>query len=165
MVRIRIGLVLVLAAGAMAHFAVAQKDKPASTPLAVVSTVPADLAAASIVREIDDPGSGVRWLLVEDPEHPCGPGRMIALAPGEEMHGVSTHGANSARTAAVIHAGDRVQVVEHTAVMDASMEAVALASAAPGGPLRVRLRVGGRVLSARALGPGLAVLAPVGEKP
>lgn len=165
MARIRIGLGLALAAGAMAHNSVAQKDQPAAAPQVVVSTVPADLAARSIVREIDDPGSNVRWLLVEDPAHPCGPGRMIALARGEGMHGVSTLRANSVRPPAVIHAGDRVQVVEHTPVVDTSIAAVALASAAPGEPLRVRVRVGGRVLLARALGPGLAALAPAGERP
>lgn len=65
----------------------------------------------------------------------------------------------------VIHAGEAVQVEEHSAVVDANLQAVALSSAAPGGILRVRLRIGGRVLRARAVAAGRATLEPAGGRP
>jgi len=39
-----------------------------ATPLATESS--------QIVREIDDPHLGTRWLLMRDPVHPAGPGRL-----------------------------------------------------------------------------------------
>ena len=49
---------------------------------------------AEIFREIDDPGTGNRWLLERDPDHPGGPGRMVLAAPGV------SGGAGSARATA-----------------------------------------------------------------
>jgi flagella basal body P-ring formation protein FlgA len=68
---------------------------------------------------------------------------------------------NGAALVAVIRAGDRLIVEENTAVVEARLEAVALGAAAPGSTFNVRLRIGGRVLRAVALGPGRAALAPV----
>jgi len=59
----------------------------------------------------------------------------------------------------VIHTGDEVTVEEHSAVIDARLQAVALGSAAAGSELRVRLRIGGKVVDALALKPGRAVFA------
>ena len=53
-----------------------------------------------------------------------------------------------------------VIVEEHTAVVEARLEAMALGPAAVGGAFRARLRMGGKVVRAVALGPGRAVLEP-----
>ena len=49
-------------------------------------------------------------------------------------------------------------VEEHTPVVDARLEAVALNPAMAGSVFNVRLSVGGRTMRAVALGPGRAVL-------
>ena len=59
----------------------------------------------------------------------------------------------------VIRAGDRLIVEEHTAVVEARLEAVALGPAASGSPFQVRLTIGGKVVRAVALGPGRAAFA------
>ena len=38
------------------------------------------LPLGNVIREIDDPHSGDRWLLLRDPNRPGGPGRLV-LAP------------------------------------------------------------------------------------
>jgi flagella basal body P-ring formation protein FlgA len=58
----------------------------------------------------------------------------------------------------VIGAGDRLILEEHSAVVDARLEAVALGPAAVGSALRVRLVIGGRVVRARALAAGHVAL-------
>jgi hypothetical protein len=63
----------------------------------------------------------------------------------------------------VIRAGDRIVVEEHTDVVDAVLEAVALGPAVEQGPLDVRLRIGGRVVRVVALAPGRARLFSKGE--
>lgn len=127
---------------------------------AIVSAVPPELAPSAVVKEIDDPGSGVRWLLVADPAHPGGPGRMVAAGSG--VHGVPWSLRAASRARPVVCSGDAVQVEEHSTVMDMSLQAVALNSARAGERLQARLRIGGRVVTAIVLGPGRAVLAPTG---
>jgi hypothetical protein len=60
----------------------------------------------------------------------------------------------------VIHTGDLLIVEESSAVVDVRLAAVALAPAAGGSPLKVRLAIGGAIVHAIALGPGRAALAP-----
>lgn len=151
---------LVVAICAMLYPAAAQEVKPSEGTLAIVSTVPPELAAAAVQREIDDPGSHLRWLLVEDPSHPGGPGRMVAMGAGAGS--ASRRAAAVAKAKPVVRSGDVVQVEEHSAVVDASLQAVALNSAALGERIRVRLLVGGRVIAAVVLGPGRAALQPAG---
>jgi flagella basal body P-ring formation protein FlgA len=67
-------------------------------------------------------------------------------------------GALPQRTA-VIRGGDRVILEEHTPVVDARLEAIALAPAREGGTLRVRLKIGGGIVEAVALGPGRVAFA------
>src|ERR1017187_626708 len=45
-----------------------------SSPVSAQSGHP---VAGRVVREIDDPHSGNHWLLIDDPNSPGGPGRMI----------------------------------------------------------------------------------------
>jgi hypothetical protein len=66
----------------------------------------------------------------------------------------------------VIRAGDRLIVEEHTAVVDAVLEARALNPAAAGAPLDVRLTMGGNVVRVVAVGPGrAALLTEIGIRP
>jgi hypothetical protein len=119
-------------------------------------------AQQQALREIFDPHSGALWLLVKDAEHPGGPGRLILRSP-EEVAAIAPKATRQKASALVIRAGDRVVVEEHSGVADAVLEAVALAPAAEQEPLRVRLRIGGRVLRAVAVAPGRARLTPAGE--
>jgi hypothetical protein len=115
-----------------------------------VKDVPPEKPPATPLREIYDPHSGLRWLLMKCEEHPGGPGYLVAVKMGERG------GPAVPMIAPVIHAGDPVVVEEHSAVADAVLEAVALGSAVKGGLFPVRLKVGGRVVQVRAVVPGRA---------
>src|SRR5579863_3422907 len=101
-------------------------------------------APARILREINDPHTGDRWLLLPGDGHPAGPGRLViaseraAVSPGSNRE--------NRRPALAIHMGDKVVVEERTPVAEALWEAVALGPAMAGGPLDVRLRIGGKVM-------------------
>jgi len=144
------GALLGLAAIAAGGPAAAQ-EPGARTLLAIVAEAP---AITQVVREIDDPHSGARWLLLRDPEHPAGPGRLVLLGGAADL------AAEAAPLRPVIRSGDRLIVEENTAVVEARLEAVALGPAAPGSAFRVRLTIGGRVARAVALGPGRAAFLP-----
>lgn len=165
MKRVGIRWMCVFGACAAALSAVAQGPAPAVAPVAIISNVQPELAAGAVMKEIDDPGSGVRWLLVEDPAHPGGPGRLIATSSALPPLVAADREEKAAAPQPVIRAGDQIQVEEHSNVVEATLEAVALSSAALGARLRVRLRVGGRVIVARALSPGHAALVPAGDRP
>jgi hypothetical protein len=126
-------------------------------PLSTPSPVPvSSIAAGQIVREIDDPQTGHRWLLVRDTKHPGGPGLLLlagAVGPDAEKP-LPKEGPSPP----VIRSGDRVVVEQNTAVVEARLEAVALGAAAAGAPFKARLKIGGRVVRAVAAGPGRAVL-------
>jgi hypothetical protein len=124
------------------------------------------LARGEIVREIDDPHTGERWLLLRNDQVPGGPGRLVLVhrnEPGGAVRqavGRVAAEAGATPVPPVIRSGDRLIVEEHTAVVDAVLEARALAPAAAGSALAVRLTIGGRVVRAVALGPGRAALQP-----
>jgi hypothetical protein len=120
-----------------------------------------------IVREIDDPHTGDRWLLMRSGQFPGGPGRLVLATAHRDASGVSGRLAGQAhqvQAIPVIHAGDRLIVEEHTAVVDAVLEARALNPATAGAPLSVRLTIGGGVVRVVALGPGRAAL-QAGKRP
>lgn len=133
-------------------------------PMIVLSSPVSD-----VVREISDQATGARWILERDPAAPGGPGRLVRIATGEERSPQAANGLSRSETALqprVIRTGDRVVVEEHTAVMDAQLEGVALSGARSGASLRVRLKVGGKVVSAVALGPGRVAITPLtGARP
>jgi hypothetical protein len=156
------GALLGLAAIAAGCPAAAQQPG-AQTVLAMATETS---GAAQVVREIDDPHSGARWLLLRDREHPAGPGRLVHLGEGEnpagrrDLGGTADLAAEAAPALPVIRSGDRLIIEENTAVVEARLEAVALGPAAPGSAFRVRLTIGGRVARAVALGPGRAAFLP-----
>ena len=124
-----------------------------------------------VVREIDDPHIGDRWMLVRDPVHPGGPGRLVLAA---DVNGIRlgkmtvaprmpAPRSSSTPERSVIHAGDKLIVEEHTAIVDARLEGIALSPAIGRAFLRVRLSIGGEVVRAMAVGPALAELLPRSE--
>ena len=117
-------------------------------------------AQEGIVREIDDPHTGDRWLLMRNSQFPGGPGRLVlATAHRNAIGGASGRTAGQpgeAQIIPVIHAGDKLIIEEHSAVVDAVLEARAINTATAGAPLDVRLTLGGRVVRVVALGPGRA---------
>ena len=119
-------------------------------------------ASEEIVREIDDPHTGARWLLLRNKQFPGGPGRLVLAADYRNAPAGAAHREAGARADVqllpVIRAGDRLIVEQHTARMDAVLEARAVNPAALGGALGVRLTIGGRVMRAVALGPGRAAI-------
>jgi hypothetical protein len=122
-------------------------------------------SGGGVVREIDDPHTGDRWILVRNDQMPGGPGRMVLLTPDRAT---TVSGAaqpiltltEETKSPLIIHAGDRVIVERHTAVVDAVLEARAVNPAALGAEFNLRLTVGGKVLRAVALGPGRAAFLP-----
>jgi len=118
------------------------------------------------IREIDDPQTGDRWLLVRDTDRPGAPGRMVLVSgAGQGVRGVSAKNrgnallVNFASFRPVIRGGDRVVVEESTPLVEARLEGVALGPAATGATLNVRLKINGGVVRAVALGPGRAAMA------
>ncbi len=129
----------------------------------------AESRSGEMVREIDDPCTGDQWILMRDPVHPEGPGRLaLAAGPGMDPANAGARdgmqpgssAADRTRLHPVIHAGDVLIVEEHTAVVEARLEAVALGPAAAGAIFRARLKIGGKVVRAVAVSAGRAVFAP-----
>lgn len=117
----------------------------------LAAVLPPDAAG----RVILDPYTGDRWLLERDPAHPGGPGRLVRAGRGAA--GQKQQAGTAAR---ILRAGDRLIVVEDTPVVEARLEAVALAPAAIGQRIPARLAIGGRVVQVLVQGPGRAALAP-----
>jgi hypothetical protein len=117
-----------------------------------------------LVREIDDPNNGDRWLLTRNESHPGGPGllMLVSTARIDSVDPAGPRRPNQAGPEAeipapIIRAGDRVILEENTPVVEARLEAVAMGPALAGAPFNVRLSIGGRVVRAVAITPGRAV--------
>jgi hypothetical protein len=122
------------------------------------------LAGGEIVREIDDPNSGARWLLERNGDHPGGPGLLVLVEAGRNpAPRDKAVEPTQVELRSVIRAGERLIVEENTPVVEARLEAVALGPAVLGSVLEARLKIGGRVVRAVALGPGRAELQPQTE--
>jgi hypothetical protein len=111
------------------------------------------------VSVLVDPVTGARWVLLRDTAHPDKPGRWVL------RRGAEVDAAASQPEPPVIHSGDRVLLIEHTAIADARLTAYALTSAAKGEALRVRVAIGGGIVTARADGKGIAELGSVEISP
>src|ERR1035438_9960896 len=90
-----------------------------SSPVSAQSGHP---VAGRVVREIDDPHSGNHWLLIDDPNSPGGPGRMIlsSTVPADGVQSMPDGATAAGQPQAirtqpmpVIHSGDRGSE-EHT---------------------------------------------------
>ena len=129
--------------------------------------------AGGAIREIDDSANGDRWLLFHDENQPGGPGRLIrvenldrgcaAVTLGRARSGIVYSALRSSKI--VIHSGDTLLVEQHTAVVDAVLDATALEPGIPGGTLKVRLKVNDKVVLAVAKEEGRAGLAPAEAQP
>jgi hypothetical protein len=117
---------------------------------------------AEAYREIIDPHTGDRWLLLKNRMHPAGPGRLVRVKGYGKQTGAMFSAAAKSRPASppLIRAGDPLTVEEHSAIADVFLEAVALAPAIAGAEFDVRLKIGGKVVRAVALGAGRAAFAP-----
>jgi hypothetical protein len=170
--KVRAGLaVMVAAVWLPASGQSAPRDAPAANVIRIAATNPRAAADPSggVVREIEDPHTGDQWKLMRDPAHPEGPGRLVLVVePGIEPVSSRTSDRKQPALSAtkqtqfhpVIHAGDALIVEEHTAVVEARLEAVALGPAGEGAIFRVRLKIGGKVVRAVAVSAGHAVFAP-----
>jgi hypothetical protein len=138
-----------------------------SSPRAPIALAASD--TVEVIREIDDPSTGNRWLLVRDWNRPGGPGRLLLLAGSPGI----THAERAAKispalaepksvppAAPVIHAGDPLIVEENTPLVEARLAATALGPAAPGAAFAARLEIGGKIVRVRAVDPGRALLEP-----
>jgi hypothetical protein len=119
-----------------------------------------------VLREIEDPSTGDLWLLLRDRSRSGGPGRLVLA--GQRAGVPDTAGNGMAQLVSVserpiIHTGDAVIVEEHTARVDARLEAIALGPAMKGAIFEVRLKIGGKVVKVVATSPGHAVFAPERE--
>jgi len=146
----------------------------------VALRAPEAAADGPVMRTIDDPPTGHRWLLMRDQEHPGGPGRLILstevragaagsgqvsgpgastiakLTPGTSVKAGQISGAVPQPQ---IRAGDRLLIEEHSRIADVQLSAVALGPARIGSILNARLEIGGRVVRVVAVGPGRASFA------
>jgi hypothetical protein len=111
-------------------------------------------AGGRIVEERTDPATGARWMLMRDAEHSAELAHWVLADAGRERPAAA--GATTTEPKLVIHAGDKIVVQEETAVVNAWLEATALTGAKDGGELRVKLKIGGRILAVRAISPGTA---------
>jgi hypothetical protein len=158
-----IPILLLVAAAVQAQ---GQGQNVASTATVLISSGTAALAVRpeqagdELIREIDDPHSGARWLLYRDQAHPAGPGRLVQARTGQIPASHLDHGRAGLRPQPSIHAGDRVVLEEDSPVVSARLQAVALNMADKGSRVRVRLQIGGRVVEAIAEAPGRVSLAP-----
>jgi hypothetical protein len=132
----------------------------------VAANVSQQTTRANAVRVIQDPHTSMCWQLERDPTRPGGPGRMVLLGllEGSQGNSVSIVKANAKIDAKfnaniltpVIGSGDRVVLEENSAIVETRLEAFALSSARVGAELNVRLAIGGKILRAKAIGPGHA---------
>jgi hypothetical protein len=163
------GIFLAALACALAPpYALGQAASSTSAPHGVSAAAPA-AETVEVIREIDDPATGDRWLLVRDWNRPGGPGRLLLLAgspravasPASHKDSGGSEGPTIAAPAApVIHANDPLVVEENTPIVEARLAATALGPAARGAFFEARLAIGGRIVRVRALSPGRATLEP-----
>ena len=118
-------------------------------------------APVPILREIKDPYSPARWVIIRNVLNPAGP----ALIAAEDDHAQTGPSSKTGKRtpSAVIHAGNHIVVEEHTTAAESYLEAIALGAAEVGAALNVRLKIGGKVVRAVAIAPGRAALAPSRE--
>ena len=168
--RVGWGVWALAAAAVLANPASGQAAARESSSPRIVAAPAREASAALVIREIDDPATGMRWLLERDPSRPGGPGRLVpvsgrgwAVGPARQRGTVPRPIGPAIQPALyrpVIRAGDRLVIEENTPVVEARLAAVALGPAAAGASFAARLQFGGTVVQAVAVAPGRATLAP-----
>lgn len=165
-------MIAVLVAGMAAGIVQAQSARsPESRMHLLFSSSPSvnspQAPSGEILGEIDDPHNGDRWLLLRDESHPAGPGRLVLASAAGSGDTPKQTGRGTDAPPPVIHAGDHIVLEEHSAIVDARLESIAIEPAWPGSVFSARLTLGGRIVRARAAGPGRAILVEVagGEGP
>lgn len=142
-----------------------QKKPAALASYAPPSSSPADDAPDfRVIRRIDDPATHLWWLLVQDRKRSAAPARLVAGSANFNGIGGMTAECAALKKTMLVHAGDSVIVEEHTGTVDARLEAIALDSAAAGDPLTIRLKIGGRILRARAIELGRVAMLSAGQE-
>lgn len=123
--------------------------------------------AKTAAREIDDPSTGRRWMLIPDPGASGGPGRLAPATKDSEGK-LTCETKKDARQDAieivappriVIRGGDRLIIEENSVVVSARLEATALRPAVVGAIFQARLKIGGKAVRVIALGAGRAAMA------
>ena len=147
-------------AGACAQTTVAQRPPERwPEPSRVVAATPETALEpdGEVLRQIEDPSTGDLWLLAARPKPPWRTGTPGACpatrATRRGRYSAGRAQPLSAGERPVIRTGDALMVEEHTAVVDARLEAVALESAAKGAHFKARLKIGRQ---GGARGSGLA---------
>ena len=118
------------------------------------------------IRTIEDPATHQRWMLLQNLNQPAAPALFVPTPQEFFCTGLGPKRCEltvQRASHAVIHAGDQLILSEHTRVSDAELEATALKTAAIGERLPVRLKLGGRILSAIATAQGRATLSGEGR--
>lgn len=138
--------------GSAAQMLVSGSLSSSSMPASALSSVQGE-----VLREIDDPHTGDCWLLLRDPAHPAGPGRLVLTGLGKRSVPVMLP-AEARALLPVIRSGERVVLEGHSAVADVRLEASAMGPARIGDSFSARMTIGGRIVKAVALGPGHAVV-------
>ncbi len=159
-------LIMAPVAGACAQTPGNAADRPDT--LHVVAATPRTALEPEVqtLRQIEDPSTGDLWLLVRDPSRPAGPARLVLARQRLSIRAagsVARAQLSSPAERPVIRTGDALMVEEHTAVVDARLEAVALQPAAKGAHFKARLKIGGKVVRVVAISPGHASFAPENE--
>lgn len=116
------------------------------------------------LREIDDPATGKRWLVMRDPNHPAGPGRLVLVQRRTDCREMPCIPNQPVPEPLIIHSGEAVTVEEHTPVLDMRLQAVAVESSLKGRYFKARLKIGGKILCVIAVAPGHAVFDPERER-
>jgi hypothetical protein len=118
-----------------------------------------------IFREIVDAHSGAHWVLLRDGIHPGGPGTLLPATSESELRESDKPDVSRRADAPCIHFGEKLIIEDRTETAEAFLEGVAMEAATVGSALRVRLKIGGKVVRTKALAPGRAALAAdVGER-
>jgi hypothetical protein len=163
--QVGIGMLLAFAAGAAVGGQTARKVASSAGPQTLAGN--RAFSALGVSREIEDAGTGVRWLLLRNESHPGGPGRLVPAGEDRNAHSAIGRGKDSVRqrnAAAnigqrpIICAGDRLIIRDDSDRVLVQLEGVALAPASVGSLLPVRLHIGGAIVRAVAVRSGQATL-------
>jgi hypothetical protein len=123
------------------------------------------------IRTVEDYGTHQHWMLLQNLSRPAAPAVLIqrpldfsCARLSLERPDLRFPSDRESLSLPVIHAGNYLIVSEHTRVLDAELEAIALRPAAIGEGLTVRLKFGGRTRNAIATAPGRATLSEEGRE-